>query len=143
MARYDRRLSRLYRLLDESGLEWLSEEVRAFSSSGPDHQVHQSMAAELRARSRLSADVTPQLDIQPATKIEPTMLPQQFEACVLYVVKRIQDTAKYLENALATAEELGINSVLLGEEAAPHINHFETVRQLREIAVETAKFATL
>ncbi len=135
MDRYNHRFRLLYRLLDESGLEWLSDEVRSFAIAPPCYEVSEAQAAAMRrSLSRLDIQVTPQPDTQPIIRSDLVTEPKSFEECIQYLVKRIDNLTTYLESSVTLAMELGISNLQLGPEASGQADHMETVRQMGAIS---------
>lgn len=134
MAQYDRRLGDLYQLLDENNLEWLTSEVRAFAKEVPEASLSMDEVSALRFQNLKSNDVAAQRNNENVeASSQSKQLPQEFEACVRYVGKRLEALANYLEGAAAHAEFLGITSIRLDLETEGETDHTELSRLLREL----------
>jgi hypothetical protein len=123
----------LYRLLDESGLEWLSDEVRLFRVASSFSEVANEQAEAMRRMSKLDEQIKPQLVVPSANQYTPPREPKNYKDCIQYLIERIGHLAMYLEEGVNLSEELGISSVQLGQEPSAQKSLAETARQLKEI----------
>lgn len=135
MDRYNHRFKLLYRLLDENGIEWLSDEVRSFAIAPPSYEVSEAQASAMRrSLSRMDRQVAPQLDTQSVIWSDLVTEPKSFEECIQYLLKRIENLTTYLESSVTLAMELGISNLQLGPEASGQADLMETVRQMGAIS---------
>ncbi len=134
MVRYNHRFRLLYRLLDETGLEWLSDEVRSFAVAPRYCEVPEDQVEAMRSLIRQDVRVAPQLDTQPVIRSELVTEHKSFEECIQYLVERIENLTTYLESSVTLAMELGISNLQLGPEASGQADLIETVHQMGAIS---------
>ncbi len=131
MVQYKHQFRLLYRLLDESGLEWLSDEVRLFSVAPAYNEVPEEKVAAMRNLSSQDIRVGPQLDTAPEFRSSLVTEPKSFEECIQYLFKRIENLTTYLEFSVNLSKELGIGDLQLGLEANAQVDLTETIHQMR------------
>lgn len=123
----------LYRLLDESGLDWLSAEIRSFAVAVSFEEVSNYQVEAIRNLNKHGDQIKPKLDKFSFLQDTPINLKKSYEDCIQYLIERTANLAEYMEGAVNFANELGISNVQLGQEESPEQNVFEIILQLKDI----------
>lgn len=123
----------LYRILDESSLEWLSDEVRAFRLASSFSEVPNEQVEIMRKLSKSEDQIKPQIFPHPTVQDMHTPSPKNYNDCIQYIIDRIDNLAGYLEGSVNLAEELGISRVQLNQDMNAPNDLLETALQLKNI----------
>jgi hypothetical protein len=123
----------LYRLLDESGLDWLSAEVRLFAVT-PSSDEDSNYQLEARGNFNKADDqINLKIDKFLSSQDSPVNSNKSYDDCIQYTIDRIENLVAYMEGAISFANELGIRNVQLGQEKISEYNIFEIKNQLKDI----------
>lgn len=123
----------LYRLLDESGLDWLSAEIRSFAVAPSFEEVSNYQVEAIRNFNKFDDQIKPKLDQFLFLQDVPINLKKGYKDCIQYLIERIANLAVNMEGAVNFANEIGISNVQLGQEESPEQNVFEIILQLKDI----------
>lgn len=112
----DRRFHRLYKFLDTNGLDWLSDEVRAFATALPSKNLSESEIINLRTKRQALSTQNPAPEVEQKFPINHEIKPINFDDCILYIIDRIEDLISYLEASRKLANEIEIGEIQFSSE---------------------------
>ena len=123
----------LYRLLDESGLNWLSAEVRSFAVIPSFDEDSNYQIEFIRNFNEFDDQINLKINKFLSSQDSSVNFKKSYDDCIQYLIERIKNLVAYMEGAIGFANELGISDVQLGQEEISEQNIFEIIIRLKEI----------